>query len=540
MPVALRTRRWEDQLTPHSRKQYSYDDLDLVCFYANVGESHSPTGHRRHGRCASMPECCPHKSCPGEKRNRRRKTLSGTFKSIAFSYGCDSQTGTKCHTLATVRQAMADDHTIQSKDCLSSPYHSACILKHSLDVSLNGMHTQNEETFRKSMATPSGSSSTNTEEEQNKKFNFSTTESETNDALKDNAKLNITMAVKSREKLETGAELITEGNTGEPVKKASSLHPQHEIRVGLEATDIVSDKNITEVSPLPPTHSNAITSTDLASNIKQSEKSQVPQNNVVVFHSSNPNSNNYQIVTIEEILLAHNPQASTEPEVFLCISRSTSNPNTSRDYYAKLHPIPEVFFTESGVEEGMLKLIKENTSEPHISTTSGDLECAGNVKNISVPLEMQQDTPVAGLLGNFQKDISEDLPGCESKSESKMETLDCVMIPQTSPSIHEEERDNKPQEAPVRLRSKKPADWVYCINGLGDEEKFQPLKKQMHWRALDGAKDVYRLFKSSRAAIHNVSVSWSAYLDIYLPLWGPIRKHCYYLERKACFINNRL
>lgn len=63
MLVSIRKRSWEEHVTPASRSQYSYDDLDLVCCPGvDVGGSwlgaDSPKPGQR-TRCASMPEGCP-------------------------------------------------------------------------------------------------------------------------------------------------------------------------------------------------------------------------------------------------------------------------------------------------------------------------------------------------------------------------------------------------------------------------------------------------------------------------------------------------
>lgn len=62
MPVAIRKRSWEEHVTHPSGLQYSYDDLDLVCFHGVdsqgpwMGAGVSKPG--RQTRCASMPEGC--------------------------------------------------------------------------------------------------------------------------------------------------------------------------------------------------------------------------------------------------------------------------------------------------------------------------------------------------------------------------------------------------------------------------------------------------------------------------------------------------
>lgn len=57
MPVAIRKRDWEDDVTPRSGLKYSYDDLDLVCCRAIVVGRENPFRGRSRIRCASMPEC---------------------------------------------------------------------------------------------------------------------------------------------------------------------------------------------------------------------------------------------------------------------------------------------------------------------------------------------------------------------------------------------------------------------------------------------------------------------------------------------------
>ncbi|RVE76287.1 hypothetical protein OJAV_G00006860 [Oryzias javanicus] len=62
MPVAIRKRSWEEQVTHPSGLQYSYDDLDLVCCHGvdsegpGIGSGDFKQGRR--ARCASMPEGC--------------------------------------------------------------------------------------------------------------------------------------------------------------------------------------------------------------------------------------------------------------------------------------------------------------------------------------------------------------------------------------------------------------------------------------------------------------------------------------------------
>lgn len=422
MPGALRTRSLEDHVTPHSRKQYSYDDLDLVCCHAGVGGSGSPSGRRRRERCASMPECCRYhpgfESCPGEDRNKRRRTLSGTFKGTSASYEANIQVVTKGYTFVKVRKSVADE---------DSPNCSEPISNHFLYESFDEIHKKDDKITTKAMTTSSGSSSTNAAEEQAKNLD-SSTETETKDAYKDNAKVNIDVTTELTGKPRTSSESKVEGNI-----ESSMLHHQQVMRTGVEVT--VGDKFDPHVC------SDVISDTDLTTETKQSEESQTPKNNVL-----NSNIPNDQVVTNEEVLQAHNLNASTELEFSSCEFRSTCNPDTYRDCYAKLDTIPEVSFTESGEE--VLAAVLENMPGFHITTTLVGLKGAGNNKGSSVELELQKDTPEAGFLGRV-------LPECDSSIESSMETADHVTILQTSQNVDEVERDPKPQEVPVRLRTQK-------------------------------------------------------------------------------------
>lgn len=460
MPVALRTRSWEDHVTPRSRKRYSYDDLDLVCCHAGVGDSGSPTGRRRRVRCASMPECCRHRpafeDCPGEDRNRRRKTLSGTFNGRAASYeGKNSQTFTKGHTFVMIRKAMAEENVMQSKDGPSTVHHkhSAPISNHFFDESLNEIHKE-EEITSETLSRSSGSSSSNTVEEQAKKLHFSTT-AEINDVCKDNAKISFSEMITNNDvtveltgRPETNAELMAEGNIGDPVAEASMQPDQQIMRVGVEAAITVSDEFDPEASLVPDVHSDAIISTDLDTEIKRSEASQIPKNSIVsdvIFNI--PNSSDDQVVTSEEVLQVHNLSASTELE--FSSSGSTSYPDKCRDCQSKLDTIPEICFTESG--EKALGLVMENTPGSHNTTTLVDLKGAEN--SCSIKLEMPTDTSEAGFLGNLQNKITEALEDCDSSLESRTKASDHVMIPHMSPNMDDVERDPKPQEVPVRLRT---------------------------------------------------------------------------------------
>lgn len=463
MPVASRTRSWEDHVTPHSRKQYSYDDLDLVCCHGGVGGSSSPTGRRWRARCASMPECCRleccFESCPGEDRNRRRKTLSGTFKGIAASYeGKNSQTFTKGHTFVTIRKALADEDIIQSKDRPSSRNHSAPTSNHFLYKSLDDIHKKDEITSE-TMSTSSGSLSANAVEEQAKKLDFSTTP-ETKDVSKDNTKINFSeiipnnqVTIELTEKPETNHEPMVEDNIGDPVVEPSMLHHQQVMRVGVEAAATVNDNFDPGALLVPDEHSDAIMGTNLTTEVQQSEAPQIPKNSVipdVILNSNIPNSDNDQVVTSKEVLQVHNLNASTELEFSACVSQSTSNPDKCRDCNSKLDTIPEVSFTELGEEA--LGPVKEDMPGSHNTTTLVDLKSTGNTKGSSVQLEMQKE---AGFLGNIQNNITGVLSDCESSLKSRMEASDHVMIRQTNLSMDEVERDPKPQEVPVRLRTRK-------------------------------------------------------------------------------------
>ncbi|KAK2865528.1 hypothetical protein Q7C36_001584 [Tachysurus vachellii] len=440
MPVALRTRSWEDHVTPHSRKQYSYDDLDLVCCHAGVGGTGSPAGRRQRERCASMPECCRHHpgfdSCPGEDRNQRR-TLSGTFKGITASYEGNSQIVTKGHTFVKVRKSKADEDNIHLKDCPSSPNCSAPISNHFLYKSFD---ETDEKITSKSMATSSGNSSTNSAEEQAKNLDCSTTEAETKYASKDNAKVNIDVATELTGKPATSSEPTVEGNSGDLVVEASLLHHQQVMRLGVEAT--VNDTFDPEVSLVPH---DAITNTALTTEIKQSEESQILKNNVVLLNSNIPND---QVVTSEDVLQAHNLKEHTELEFSSCESRSTSNPDTYRDCHTKLDTIPELSFTELGEE--VLTPMMEDMPGPHVTTTLMGLKGAGNNKGSSVEMEIQKE---AGILGNFQRNMALTSPKSETSIKSRMETSHHVMILQMNPNMDED--DPKPQEVPVRLRTQK-------------------------------------------------------------------------------------
>lgn len=456
MPVALRTRSWEDHVTPHSRKQYSYDDLDLVCCQAGVGGSGSPRGRRQRERCASMPECCRHRpgfeSCPGEYMTRRRKTLSGTFKGIGASYeGQNSQTFTKGHAFATTRNATADEDVNRSKASPSSHNHSASISNHLLYESLDEIHKKDEDITIKTMATSSGSSSANAAEGQAKKMDFTTT-AETKDVSKDDVEISFSEILANNEVTteltgtpEINGEPMVEDNIGDAVVEASMLDHQQVMRVGVEATILVNHGFDLEASLVPDDHSDAITSTDLTTEIKQSEASQIPKNSVVpdVLNSNISNSNDDQVFTSEEVLQVHNLNASTELEFSTYVSESISNPDKCRECESKLDTIHEVSFTELG-EETLGLLMEDNP-------TLVDLKGAGNIKGSSVQLEMQ-DTPEAGFLGNDITGVSADF---ESSLQSRMEASDHVMILQTSPNMDDVERDPKPEEVPVRLRTRK-------------------------------------------------------------------------------------
>lgn len=441
MPVALRTRSWEDHVTLHSRKQYSYDDLDLVCCHASVGGTGSPAGRRRRERCTSMPECCRHHpgfdSCPGEDRNQRR-TLSGTFKGITASYEGNSQIVNEGHSFVKVRKSKADEDNIHSKDCPSRPNCSAPISNHFLYKSFD---ETNEKITSKSMATSSGNSSTNAAEEQAKNLDCSTTEAETKYASKDDAKVDIDVATELTGKPATSSEPTVEGNSGDLVVEASLLHYQQVMRLGVEAT--VNDAFDPEDSLVPH---DAITNTALTTEIKQSEESQIPKNNVVLLNSNIPND---QVVTSEDVLQAHNLKEYTELEFSSCESRSTSNPDTYRDCHTKLDTIPEVSFTELGEE--VLTPMMEDMHGPHATTTLMGLKGAGINKGSSVEMKIQKNTNEAGILGNFQRNMALALAESETSIKSRMETSDHVMILQMSPNMDED--DPKPQEVPVRLRT---------------------------------------------------------------------------------------
>ncbi|MCJ8749302.1 hypothetical protein PDJAM_G00174690 [Pangasius djambal] len=251
-------------------------------------------------------------------------------------------------------------------------------------------------------------------------------------------------------KSETNSEPISEGNIGDPVVEASVLHCQQVLRVGVEATVTVNDKFDPEASLVPDEHS-----ADLTTEIKESETSQIPKNNVVpdvILNSNIPNSNNDQVVTREEVLQVHNLNASTKFEFSPGVSGSTSNPDKCRDCHSKLDTIPEVSFTEFR-EEALGPVLKDMFGSD--ITTLVDLKGAGNTKGSSEQPEIQKDIPEAEFPGNFQNNISGVSPDCESSLERRMEASDHVMILQTSANIDEAERDPKPQDVPVKLRTRK-------------------------------------------------------------------------------------
>ncbi|KAJ8416498.1 hypothetical protein AAFF_G00357860 [Aldrovandia affinis] len=62
MPVAVRTKSWEEHVTHRVALQYSFDDLDLHCCHGIVFDGRKSgtdvSKSERRERCASLPECC--------------------------------------------------------------------------------------------------------------------------------------------------------------------------------------------------------------------------------------------------------------------------------------------------------------------------------------------------------------------------------------------------------------------------------------------------------------------------------------------------
>lgn len=437
MPGALRTNSWEDHVTPHSRKQYSYDDLDLVCCHTGVESSDSPTGRRRRERCASMPECCRHR--PGsESWNRRRKTLSGTFKEIAANHEAqNSQTFTKGQTFVMVRKAMADEDITQSKDGPSSHNHSPS----NSNYHLHAIHNKDEEITSETMSGCSGMSSANAFEEQDKNRDFPTT-AEIEDVTKDTSFSEVVsnndMTLGLTGMAETHSEPLIEGNAGDPV-----VETQHQqvLRVDVEDTITVRDKLNPDVSLVSYEKVDGILKADLTTDTesKQSAASHVVPDIMVNI----PNSNNDQV----EVPQVSNLNASTELES--PSSGSGTNPEKCRDSHSKLDTIPEVSFTELGEEAVNLTMKHES------GTTLVDPKGPENSNSSSIILEGQDGGPDAGVMGNFQNIIAGVLEDFVSSSGSKREAFNHVMIPQTSPNAEDVQRDPKLQEVPVRLRTRK-------------------------------------------------------------------------------------
>lgn len=439
MPVAFRTRSWEDHVAPHSRKQYSYDDLDLVCCHAAVEGSGSPTGGRQRVRCASMPECCRHlpgfEGCPGETyRNRRRKTLSAIFKGIAASYeGKKSQTFIG-HTFVTVRRAMAEEDIIQSKEGLSSHDHPTPISNNFLCESRNEMHKKGEGLTSQILY----KFSANAIEEQAKKLDFSLT-SKIKNVSKDNAKISFSETIPNPK---TQGEPMPVCNVGDPLVEASMQPHQLVEKTDVEANVKVSYKLDPETSLSPDEHSDVIINTAL---------SEIPNSVIPDVIVNIPNSSHDQVVTSKEVLQVHNLNAFTELE--FAPSESTSNSDKSRDSHSKLNTIPEVSFPELG--EKVPGTVMENMSGSGVTVTLVDLKGAGNSNDNLVQMEMQKGTPEAGSLGNEQHNLAGVLADCESSLESRTEASVHAIIPQTSPNMDDVEKDPKPQEVPVRHRTRK-------------------------------------------------------------------------------------
>lgn len=437
MPVAFRTRSWEDHVASRSRKQYSYDDLDLVCCHAAVEGSGSPTGGRQRVRCASMPECCRHlpsfEGCPGETyRNRRRKTLSAIFKGIAASYeGKKGQTFIG-HTFVKVRRAMAEEDIIQSN---SSHDHPTPISNNFLYESRNEIHKEGEELTSQILY----KFSANAIEEQAKKIDFSMT-SKIKNVSKDNAKISFSETIPNPK---TQGEPMPVCNVGDPLVEASMQPHQQVEKTGVEANVKVSYKLDPEASLGPDEHSDVIINTAL---------SEIPKNSVIPEVIVNiPNSSHDQVVTSKEVLQVHTLSASTEPE--FAPSGSASNSDKSRDSHSKLNTIPEVSFPELG--EKAPGTVMENMPGSGVTVTLVDLKGAGNSNDYLVQMETQKGTPEAGSLGNEQHCLAGVLADCESSLESRTEASDHAIILQTSPNMDDVEKDPKPQEVPVRLRTRK-------------------------------------------------------------------------------------
>lgn len=417
MPVALRARCWEDHVTPHSRKQYSYDDLDLVCCHAVVKGSSFPTGQKRQERCASMPECCPHRPS-SESQNRSRKTLSGTFKGIAANHEAqNSQTFTKGHTFVMVGKAMADEDIAQSKDGPSSHNHSTRIYSDHL----HELHKKDEEITSETMSRSSGTSSANTFEEQDKNLDFSTTETE--DKTED---ISFSEIVPNND-MTLGLTGTPEPH-GDPVVETNMLQHQQVQRVDVADTITVSDQ-FKPVLLVSYEKGDAILKTDLTADTetKQSDAS-----------LDVPNYNNDQV----EVLQVSNLNASTEFES--PSSGSATNAEKCQDCHSILDTIPEVSFTELG-EEAVSLVMKKLPG-----TTLVDLKGAENSNCTSVLLEGPNG---AGVRGNFQNIITGALVDCTSSLKSRTEDFNHVMIPQTSPNAGDLQRDPKSEEVPVRLRT---------------------------------------------------------------------------------------
>ncbi|XP_066515822.1 rho GTPase-activating protein 7 [Hoplias malabaricus] len=145
MPVALSKRSWEDHVTSRWRTQYSYDDLDLVCWHGILGNHGSPVGRAQRERCASMPECQMPGVSEGEEDEdlptKISKLFPKGFKVVALSVferedtQSDSSLG---QDLDVVKRAMSEQDIDQFSESSAG---QSCDFSQSAPVS-SPVHTE--------------------------------------------------------------------------------------------------------------------------------------------------------------------------------------------------------------------------------------------------------------------------------------------------------------------------------------------------------------------------------------------------------------
>ncbi|XP_072525829.1 rho GTPase-activating protein 7 isoform X2 [Salminus brasiliensis] len=460
MPVALRKRSWEDHVTPRSRTQYSYDDLDLVCCHSIVGGNGLLVARSRRERCASMPECRRHWSGIGiggeedEKEGtegsgviaarRKKKTLSDGHKVLEHCSN-NPEPGYVPEMDTSVKKATTDKDLKQSESSAGQ----GCSLSQSTQVS---NHIPNNEDFG------NGNGINNDEGEETAADTASSFSEPSTKVLQENPeKLDLSATADSE--MTPKQEALTQGTgltpkpAGDPLAEAGTFH-KPQLKTGCVEETTMS-KGTSEEYPsssmpcLPEAESREEKVNDGVSNVDTTGEITNPQGEDSV--QASIDTAGPDVGFNGDVPNPPNLNTATELESSPCLPGNGTNADKR---VSKLDTIHEVSFPESGEEAVVGQGMESNCSTP---TTFADSEedLKETLQKCSSGVSHEQES-----LGNCQNNRVSELPlVSESSLEGDTDTLQSEgprMGNDTKVDGNEgSESELKPQESSVRLRTRK-------------------------------------------------------------------------------------